>query len=238
MAAIGGNNPHMYTPFGIRPADETLPGLVSGTFNLLEAPDATAADVVLAHFLYQTLKRGARAALVSFDNPHWRLAQFAGYGFDFTAALEDDRLTCLYYRPTLSRYLGFGAEYGALFGELRRLAGPVERVGFLNPEVMFNLESDSLAAESISRFVASAGKLGGTALGVYVPNGSEQHARLHAAGSRLFAGAFALRHGASARGHDYVLESVKGAQPCNAVKLILQEGRGYVAGPTGVPSCA
>jgi len=227
MSTPRGSTSHAFTPFGIRPADEALPGLVSGTFNLLEAPDATAADVALAHFLHQTLKRGARAALVTLDSPEWRLAQFARYGFDFADALEDDRLAYVYYRPTLSRFLGAGADYGSLFGELRRLAGPVERVGFLNPEIMFDLGTDALATDSVKRFVAGADKLGGTALGVCVPDATESQARLRKAGARLFAGAFALRRGSSHAADDYVLESVRDRVP--GVNLVLRQGRGYVA---------
>lgn len=228
MAVPRNNSSHVFTPFGIGPADEVLPGLVSGAFNLLEAPDGTAADVALAHFLNQSLKRGARVAVVAFESPQWRLSQFANFGFHFSDAMDDDRLAYVYYRPTLSRALGLGADYGGLFMELRRLIGPVERIGFLSPEVMFNLESDTLAAESMSRFAASAGKLGATALGVCVPDATEGQARMRAIGARLFAGAYALRPGAPNR-HDYVLHSVKRAQPRKSVGLALRDGRGYVA---------
>lgn len=224
MAAVQ-DSAHVFTPFGIRPADEALSGLVSGSFNLLEAPDATAADVALAHFLDHALKRGARVAVVAFDNLQWRLLQFANYGFDFCEAMDDDRLSYVFYRPTLSRALGLGADYGALFSELRRLTGPVERIGFLNPEVMFNLESDALAMDSVGRFAASAHKLGATALGIYVPDRSASQARLRTAGARLFAGAFEMKPDRN----DFVLRSLKRREQGKSVRLALLDGRGYVS---------
>ncbi|MFA5531494.1 MAG: hypothetical protein WDA11_12595 [Thiohalomonadaceae bacterium] len=226
MAGVQNDGAHVFTPLGIRPVDEVLPGLVSGGFNLLEAPDATAADVALAHFLDHALKRGARVAVVAFDEAQWRLLQFANYGFDFCEAMDDDRLSYVYYRPTLSRALGGGADYGALFNELRRLTGPVERIGFLTPEVMFNLETDALARDSVGRFASSAGKLGATALGVYVPDDSAGQARLRTMGARLFAGAYEMKPVPG--NSDVALRSLKGALPAS-VRLSLLEGRGYVA---------
>lgn len=225
MAAWQDDSAHVFTPFGIHAADVVLSGLAAGHFNLLEAHDGTAADVVLAHFLDHALKRGARVAVVAPDDPLARLLRVTSFGFDFERVMDDERLICVLYRPTLSRVLGDGADYGALFSELRRLTGPVERIAFLQPEVMFNLESETLAMGSMERFSASAVRLGVTSLGVYVSDHSVHQVRLRAAGTRHLPSAFEI----TPDGDDVALRSLKGKRQGESVKLALLNGRGYIS---------
>jgi hypothetical protein len=194
--------------------------LAAGNFNLLMAEDSSSLDAAVAHFLSHALVRGARVAVLSSESPQERLARFKDFGFDLMAALDDDQLAYIHYRPTLSRALG-GADYSLLFDEVRRLAGPVERIAFLDPEMLFALESDGDAAASIGRFAAGAHRLGATALGAFVPDGKPRHQRLHQRGSELLPAVYSLRARGAA---NYVLES-KGV-PLN---LRLARGQGYVA---------
>lgn len=109
------------------------------------------------------------SALLESVSPAARARSARRYGFDFDAALHDERLVYLYYKPTFLHSLSLTTDHAAMFAELRRLAGDIRRLALLSADPIFNLKGEYLAVASVSSLVAGAGGLDFTVLGTFVP---------------------------------------------------------------------
>lgn len=142
--------------------------LYSGALNMLQAPDVRRAMKASCQFLLQGLAAGERVAVATFEHPE---TLFSGSGNErhlLDAALRDERLIYLYYKPELSQRLGLSHDYLALCNEVLNLCnGRVDRLALLNAEALLNLHSEPLIYGSLQQLTWMAAKFPGTVLGVY-----------------------------------------------------------------------
>jgi len=216
-----------YEPWCVDAFDRQQGGLLGGVFNMMAVPDDQAAAAAIGHFLACGLQGGGRVCVVALDHPCLALAKFAAYGFDFAAALESEQLAYLYYKPIFSDALSFNAEHAAVFAEIRQLAGDVGRVAFFNVDLLFNLQSESLARASAVRLAAVAN--GTTALGCCVLRDSKSHRNLDKICSELMPSYLAMRRVPQANRRRYALTWRKGPHAAGVENILdLETGRGYV----------
>lgn len=202
--------------WGISGLDAAGGGLIAKAFNMLSAPGHRVLCAIAAHFVAKALDERDRAVIVALDNANLLLRELTRFGFDFEGALHEERLVYLYYKPAFRHSFGLSADYAALFGEIRRLAGDVRRVALLNADLLFNLQSQHLADASVSSAVAAAGQFDFTVLGCYVPQASEAHRYLDASCSNLMPLYVTGTPLTGARPRRYRLAANKrpGAEPC------------------------
>jgi hypothetical protein len=217
-----------YVPWGIDEFDRRHGGLVGQAFNLLAAPNHDAGMVAVGHFLAAGLDRQSRVCLVAFDNPDPVLAKLSYYGFEFADAIVSERFVYLYYKSTFVPALSCATDYLSVLGEIRALAGPIERLAFFNADMLFNLQSEYLARASAAKF-AAAGVMP-TALGYYSRPDKAAHTLLDAVCASAMPSHLELHANSHNNSHQqYVLTCRKGpfaraASPC---LLELKPGQGY-----------
>lgn len=219
-----------HDPWGIDDFDYGHGGLVAGAYNMLATPDHDAAVAAIGHFLARGLRDGRRAVLVGFDNPRLILAKLEYYGFDYAAALESEQLIYLYYKPAFFHALSCSTDYTILFAEIRRLAGEVSRLAFLNADMLFNLQSEYLAHVTAAKLAAAAGAGPTTVLGCFVHQRIAPHWLLDATCANLMPGYLVMRSVPRRAARCYAVKWRKGPGACGggAILLTLEAGRGYV----------
>jgi hypothetical protein len=164
--------------WGIEPFDNSYSGLPTRAFNLVRTCSQEISIVAIGHFLQAGIELRQRVVLVGFDHPAHLLSKFNGYGFSFDDALNKEQFIYLYYKPCFSHSLSFSTDYKLLFNEIKTLAnGTVERIAFLNSDILFNLETYFLAETSAERITASFADHNCVILGCYqtIENISHQH---------------------------------------------------------------
>jgi hypothetical protein len=176
---MGFNSAGKFQPWGIELFDRSCFGLPKQTFNLLRACNREAAVSATGHFIKTGIDLEQRVALVCFENPSFLLEKYREYGFSFDDELISEQLVYLYYKPIFSYSVSFGTDYFKLLDEAKRLSnGGVERIVFLNAEVLFNLETTLLAELSVDKVKASFNGDDCVVLGCYQAANIDAHKNL------------------------------------------------------------
>jgi hypothetical protein len=165
-----GNPAGLYTPLGITEFDRKYGGIVYGAFNIMEAVDQDSSITTLGHYISSGLEKGEQVVFVSFENPRHALAKLEQYGFgSFDSYLKNEQLIYIYYKPLFTKSLCLSFNYRILFEEIERIAGQeITRLAFDNCEVLFNLQSVSLARASAFKLLSATENKKYTTLGSYI----------------------------------------------------------------------
>ncbi len=167
------------TQWGLSLFDDNYQGLPSRSFNLLETTDKFSELLGIALFINTGLENGQYVTLVTFDSPENVLARFTKLGFDFSEVLQLGHFSIVSYKSTFTHSLNISTDYQALFTEIRQLGhDKTARYAFLNADLLFNLESYSLATVSVSKISEAASAVEGTVLAQFTTVDSPAHQRL------------------------------------------------------------
>lgn len=218
------------SPWGVAEFDRVCGGLCAGNINLLSAANYDASIAAAGHFLTKGLRSEQRVAIVSLDNPNNMFAKLATYGFHYESALRSERLVYLYYKPTFHHSLSCTTDYRVLFDELQSLTGPVSRIAILNTELLFNLQTETLARESASKLASVSTFDNTTVLGCFVRQNARSHALLESVCNSIMPCYLVVKAKPTRQARHYVIEWRKGPHVYqkSSCKVELVEGKGYV----------
>ncbi|MEZ5537093.1 MAG: hypothetical protein R3F02_15900 [Thiolinea sp.] len=165
--------------WGVPLFDNNYRGLPANSFNLLETVDRFSGLLGIACFIKTGLEQGETVTLIAFDSPENVLQKFANLGFDFSDAIDSERLLILSYKPTFTRSLNISTDYQALFAEIDNFSDSKStRLAFLNADLLFNLESYNLTTISVSKIHHAAQNIAGTILAQFTTVDDIPHRRL------------------------------------------------------------
>ncbi len=217
-------------PWGITSFDDNYTGLPRRTFNLLRTCNVEVSTSAIGHFLETGIELGQRVALVSFEHPDYLMARFEEYGFDFENELLSEQLIYLYYKPFFSQSINFSTNHRQMFDEIKGLSkGGVNRIVFLNTEVLFNLETHLLAKASAEKIMASFCDDQCVILGCYQATDNPAHQNLDEI-SKMFLSSY-LEIKSPIQGDDLEFELILHKSPLlfaqNSLDLYLTPGFGF-----------
>ncbi|MEE9355121.1 MAG: hypothetical protein V3U75_05980 [Methylococcaceae bacterium] len=219
----------MFSAWGIGSFDEHFAGLPKGVFNLLQVCNNETIIASMGHFIQEGIRQDERIVLVGFENPALLAKNFEKYNFFFDKALLSEQLIYLYYKPTFSYSLSFTIDYRDLLKEIRLLANDgVSRVGFLNVDALFNLQSYLLARSSAEKVIASLVDQDILSLGCYQSTDTQEHHNLRTISNILVSSYLEIQPGQTAGyPYDLVWKNCPVVQDLKTIPLALHTGYGF-----------
>ncbi len=198
---------------------------VNNVFNMVQTPGPKVGLKVIGQFLNESLSKGNKAALVSFDNPNLTIAAFKSLGFDFSKALEDEQLLYFYYKTNFAETLSLSQDYESIFDEIEILGGEgIERVAFTNADLLLNTQSPILTSMSIQKMAAASGNHKFTFLGQYNESQTKTHETIHDKCKSVLASFYTIQNSKSgALITDHSIRSYGFGR-----EAVFQTGTGYV----------
>jgi len=221
-----------FESWGIQPYDNTCGGLLNSTFNLLRVHNQKSGLVAMGMFIKAGFKMREDVTLVGFDHPVHLLEKLQNYGFNFFSELNSEQLNYLYYKPSFSHPLSFATSYQKMRSELIRLSGNnCKRIGFINVDVLFNLETYLLAQSSVARILSAFVSPDYTILGYYQATNSAAHQHLDNVARNLMGSYIEIKPIAADDSQRYKLlvHNAPVANPEQSIELMLSANSGFMA---------
>lgn len=170
------------TEWGVSLFDKHYHGLPLNCFTLLETSDNRSGLLGISRFLAKGIQLNQTVALITFEEPEHVLTKLMQLGLNCHEMLYMERLFILSYKETFTRSLNMSNSYHSIFDEIKRLThDQVERIAFLNTDLLFNLESTNLATLSATKLTRATKQSKTTVLAQYTRNEGDSHKRLQEA---------------------------------------------------------
>ena len=156
-------------PTGITALDQSIGGVPSHVFNVIESPNHQTGLLALGHFLMEGLKRGEKCTVLSLEHPLSFFESFSAWEMDFNSFLKSEQLVYLLYQPHVTSEIALTGDYSGVIGEIDRLASGVsDRVAFHQVDFLLNLQSHTLINSCVQKLAAAISQCSSTFLGQYV----------------------------------------------------------------------
>jgi hypothetical protein len=192
MITANQNNVTTFPPYIFQPSKNTTVTPIKSrltsfsSFRLIETVDASLEIVMAAEAINASLKKDETVVLVSPEKSEQLMRKLAVAGVDVELFFQRKKLIIFSSHPAIAGNLSLATDYREVFDELLSLAEyPVDHIIFLKIDLLVNLESQSLAYASVSKFTQTAQEIDCKIIAQYSRNPSEAHDRLDAACSSL-----------------------------------------------------
>ncbi len=173
------------------------------SFRLIETTDISLGMIMTAKAISAGLKTGETIVLVSSEKKDRMMRKLEMMGLEIESYISDRKLIITQF--TKDEDSGLSTNYRHAFGEIMKQANTVvDRIVIMEMDAVVNLESQTLAYATISKFTQAADEMGCKVIAQYARNQSEEHDRLDAACSSLVNAYFVMKRGEN--GKKYLLQ--------------------------------
>ncbi len=173
------------------------------SFRLIETTDVSLGMVMIAKAISASLRKGETIVLVSPEKKDHLMRKLEMMGVEIESFISTRKL--IITQLGIDEDSGQAINYRQAFGEIFKQANTVvDRIVIMEMDAVVNLESQTLAYSTISKFTQAADEMGCKVIAQYARNQSEEHDRLDAACSSLVNAYFVMKRGDE--GRKYVLQ--------------------------------